>query len=78
MTTTEFDLSDINAVRAELITSVTMESIHTGLTAQTRPERIRSASRIAFLASRIAWMEATAAETEERALELAAWSVEPR
>ena len=65
ITPTEFDLSDIEAVRKELTDSVTSRSQYTGLYADSTGERIRSASRIAFLASRIAWLESTVIQRAE-------------
>lgn len=50
------DENDLEAVRKELIDSVTSEGDY-GLTSQQRSQRIRMASRIIWLANRIVWLE---------------------
>lgn len=52
------DVDDLDALRKELTETVTMDSGSTGLLSTRRGERIRTTARIAWLASRIGWLEA--------------------
>lgn len=65
-TTGFLDLGDIAQVRQELVESIADDQYakYVGLTAESRSERIRSASRIAFLASRLAWLESVELDRE--------------
>lgn len=54
----KLDVDDLAALRKELTDTVTMDSEATGLSSARRGERIRTAARIAWLASRIGWLEA--------------------
>ena len=51
-----FDMDDVAQLVAELRSSVAHSGDHTGLDASPRLERIRAASRIAHLATRVAWL----------------------
>ena len=61
----DLDTDSIESIRRELAASVTMTSGSTGLHARDGAERARSASRIAFLASRMAWLEACAMQAAQ-------------
>lgn len=52
---TEFDQDSIESIRAELIATVTSD----GLLDDSRPMRARNAARVAWLASRLAWLESS-------------------
>lgn len=56
--TEQLDIDDLDALRKELRESAAYRGEITGLDCNRRGERIRTASRIAWLANRIAWLEA--------------------
>lgn len=53
------DLDEPAQIRDEITESAVHYDKLTGMYAEKRAERIRAANRIAFLASRLAWLEAT-------------------
>lgn len=61
-----FDLDEPVQLIAQLRSSVADRGPYVGLNAESRMERARSASRIAFLASRVAWLLAVDEDSEQR------------
>lgn len=77
----KLDVDDLDALRKELTETVTMDSGSTGLLSTRRGERIRTTARIAWLASRIGWLEAcevSRADDEIRYAQMAKASAEKR
>jgi hypothetical protein len=64
------DIDDLQAVRADLTVSVNSRSTHTGLYAESTADRAIAASRIAWLATRVAWLEGVELYAQLRAAEI--------
>lgn len=62
----KYDMDDAQSVRDELEESVTHVHEHTGIHAASATERTRAAARVAFLASRLAWLEVAELHDAER------------